>query len=179
MGMRDTILGLLAKEPVHGYEMRTRLMRALGPAGGALNPGQVYVTLSRLEHAGLVRGAEIEQTAHPDKKVYELTASGRERVEEWLADVTWSNSPVIVVFPAGACARTGGASIATVTKAKTAMTRNFLITASSVVVSSVSFLPLTSTDITNSYKTHCGQHGPCIPRNGLRSSQKTEIPWAL
>jgi DNA-binding PadR family transcriptional regulator len=90
MGMRDVILGLLAKEPVHGYELRMRLMRALGPAGGALNPGQVYVTLSRLERAGLVRGAEIEQAGHPDKKVFELTATGRERVEEWLADVTWS-----------------------------------------------------------------------------------------
>ena len=113
---------------------------------------------------------------------YHSWSLARAKFESWtfrLADVTWSKSPVIVVLPAGACARTGGASIATVTKAKTAMTRNFLITASSVVVSSVSFLPLTSTDITNSYKTHCGQHGPCIPRNGLRSSQKTEIPWAL
>jgi DNA-binding PadR family transcriptional regulator len=90
MGMRDVILGLLAKEPVHGYELRMRLIRALGSAGGALNPGQVYVTLSRLERAGLVRGVEIEQVGHPDKKVYELTAPGRERVEEWLADVTWS-----------------------------------------------------------------------------------------
>ena len=90
MGMRDVILGLLAKEPLHGYELRMRLIRALGPAGGALNPGQVYVTLSRLERAGLVRGVEIEQVGHPDKKVYELTAPGLERVEEWLADVTWS-----------------------------------------------------------------------------------------
>src|SRR5947199_9881915 len=63
----------------------------------------------------------------------------RPKLPSWtfeLADVTWSKSPVIVTFGAGACARTGGASIATVTKAKTAMTRNFLITASSVVVSS-------------------------------------------
>ena len=27
---------------------------ALGPVGGGMNPGQVYVTLSRLERAGLV-----------------------------------------------------------------------------------------------------------------------------
>ena len=26
MAMRDTILGLLAKEPAHGYELRTRLI---------------------------------------------------------------------------------------------------------------------------------------------------------
>lgn len=88
--MRDVIMSLLAKEPAHGYELRQRLVKALGPAGGALNPGQVYVTLSRLERAGLVEAMEVAQPSHPDKKVYELTAAGRERVHQWLADVTWS-----------------------------------------------------------------------------------------
>jgi DNA-binding PadR family transcriptional regulator len=88
--MRDVILSLLAKEPAHGYELRQRLAKALGPAGGALNPGQVYVTLSRLERAGLVQAREVPQPSHPDKKVYELTVSGRERVEQWLSDVSWS-----------------------------------------------------------------------------------------
>ena len=41
--MRDVILSLLAKEPAHGYELRQRLVQALGPVGGELNPGQVYV----------------------------------------------------------------------------------------------------------------------------------------
>ena len=88
--MRDVIMSLLAKEPAHGYELRQWLVKALGPAGGALNPGQVYVTLSRLERAGLVEAMEVAQPSHPDKKVYELTAAGRERVQQWLADVTWS-----------------------------------------------------------------------------------------
>ena len=88
--MQDMILSLLAKEPAHGYELRQRLVRALGPAGGELNPGQVYVTLSRLERAGLVEAREVAQPSHPDKKVYDLTAAGRERVTRWLADVTWS-----------------------------------------------------------------------------------------
>jgi DNA-binding PadR family transcriptional regulator len=56
MAMQDVILSMLSKEPAHGYELRQRLVQALGPAGGALNPGQVYVTLSRLERAGLVEG---------------------------------------------------------------------------------------------------------------------------
>ena len=88
--MRDVILSLLAKEPAHGYELRQRLVHALGPVGAALNPGQVYVTLSRLERAGLVEASEVAQPSHPDKKVYELTAPGRERVQQWLTDVTWS-----------------------------------------------------------------------------------------
>jgi DNA-binding PadR family transcriptional regulator len=90
MSMRDVILSLLAKEPAHGYELRQRLVQALGPAGGALNPGQVYVTLSRLERAGLVEAREVAQPSQPDKKVYELTASGLERVMDWFNDLTWS-----------------------------------------------------------------------------------------
>jgi DNA-binding PadR family transcriptional regulator len=88
--VRDVILSLLAKEPAHGYELRRRLVQALGPAGGALNPGQVYVTLARLERAGLVEASEVAQPRHPDKKVYELTAAGRERVMQWFNDLTWS-----------------------------------------------------------------------------------------
>jgi len=88
--MRDPILALLAKEPAHGYEVRQRLVDALGPPGQALNPGQVYVTLARLEKVGLVAVEQVSQQSQPDKKVYDLTAAGRERVAEWLADVSWS-----------------------------------------------------------------------------------------
>lgn len=83
------MLALLAKEPAHGYELRHRLARALGRLGEVLNPGQVYVTLSRLERAGLVRGVQVEQSAAPDKKVYEATAAGREHVTAWLVDAAW------------------------------------------------------------------------------------------
>src|SRR5437870_6808193 len=51
------------------------------------------------------------------------------------AAVTWSNVPVIVTFgaggPAGACAKTGGASIARMTKASAAVRTLLLMTASS------------------------------------------------
>ena len=35
---------MLAKEPTHGYELRSRLRQALGPVGEGLNAGQIYVT---------------------------------------------------------------------------------------------------------------------------------------
>jgi DNA-binding PadR family transcriptional regulator len=52
--VQDVVLTLLAKEPSHGYDLRQRLVAALGPLGETLNTGQVYVTLTRLEKAGLV-----------------------------------------------------------------------------------------------------------------------------
>ena len=87
--MREAMLALLAKEPAHGYGLRQRLTRALGPIGEVLNPGQVYITLSRLERAGLVRGDQVAQSAAPDKRVYEVTPQGREQVATWLLDLSW------------------------------------------------------------------------------------------
>jgi DNA-binding PadR family transcriptional regulator len=109
--MQEAILALLAKEPAHGYELRQRLESALGPAGGALNPGQVYVSLSRLERSGLVRedGRPGRKGDHAgDRRVYELTAAGRERVGAWLHDLTWAKvAPVEFHLKLVAAAATG------------------------------------------------------------------------
>jgi DNA-binding PadR family transcriptional regulator len=87
---QEVILAMLAKEPSHGYELRTRLRDALGPLGEAMNAGQVYVTLTRLEKAGLLA---VEPSAgdadRSDRKVYALTAEGQQRVAEWIAEVHW------------------------------------------------------------------------------------------
>jgi DNA-binding PadR family transcriptional regulator len=87
---QEALLALLAKEPSYGYQLRARLRDALGPLGEAMNDGQVYVTLTRLEKAGQVT---VERAAgmpdRPDRKMYALTATGQQRVAEWLAEVSW------------------------------------------------------------------------------------------
>jgi DNA-binding PadR family transcriptional regulator len=87
---QEVVLALLAKEPSHGYDLRARLGQALGPLGEAMNAGQIYVTLGRLERSRLVT---CEHSAglpdRPDRKVYALTALGQQRVSEWLAEVAW------------------------------------------------------------------------------------------
>ena len=88
--VREVLLALLAKEPLHAYELRARLALALGPLAEALNEGQVYVTLARSEKAGLVSSVRVGQADRPDRKVYELTEAGRDCVESWLEDVTWA-----------------------------------------------------------------------------------------
>ena len=87
--VQEVLLALLAKESSHGYDLRARVQLALGPLADALNAGHVYVTLNRLEKAGLVTSERVGQADRPDRKVYELTAPGRARVMEWLADTSW------------------------------------------------------------------------------------------
>ena len=95
---QEVVLAMLAKEPSHGYQLRARLRDALGPLGDAMNAGQVYVTLTRLEKAGLVA---VEKSAdgpdRSDRKVYALTADGQQRVAEWIAEVGWP-SPDLAEF---------------------------------------------------------------------------------
>jgi DNA-binding PadR family transcriptional regulator len=87
---QEVVLALLAKEPSHGYQLRARLREALGPLGDAMNDGQVYVTLTRLEKAGQVTSERAAGTPdRPDRKTYALTAHGQQRVAEWLAEVSW------------------------------------------------------------------------------------------
>jgi DNA-binding PadR family transcriptional regulator len=87
--VQEVLLALLAKEASHGYQVRAQLQLALGPLSEALNAGHVYVTLNRLQKAGLVSSKRVGQVDRPDRKVYELTAAGRERVTQWLADTSW------------------------------------------------------------------------------------------
>ncbi|MBV9684748.1 MAG: PadR family transcriptional regulator, partial [Solirubrobacterales bacterium] len=60
--VQEVLLALLAGESSHGYELRTRLALALGPLAESLSDGQVYVTLGRLQRAGLVRSKRVDQT---------------------------------------------------------------------------------------------------------------------
>ena len=87
---QEVVLAMLAKEPSHGYQLRSRLQEALGPVGDAMNAGQIYVTLSRLEKAGLVTCEQAPGLPdRPDRKVYALTAAGQQRVADWVADLSW------------------------------------------------------------------------------------------
>ncbi|MEV6316058.1 PadR family transcriptional regulator [Streptomyces sp. NPDC051776] len=86
--MRLPLLALLAKEPAHGYELKQTLENLLGAAYPQPNIGQIYVTLGRLEKAGLIEGQDISQSARPNKRIYQLTPAGRETVAAWFEEPT-------------------------------------------------------------------------------------------
>jgi DNA-binding PadR family transcriptional regulator len=82
--MRHAVLALLADEPAHGYEIKRALEERFGTVIAPLNAGQVYTTLQRLQRDELVADDAVAQSGRPDKRVYRLTAAGRQALEEWL-----------------------------------------------------------------------------------------------
>ena len=82
--MRHALLALLSKEPAHGYELKQAIESELGELWPPVNVGQIYKTLGRLEADGLVRSSAVAQASRPDKKVFELTAAGRDELTAWV-----------------------------------------------------------------------------------------------
>ena len=86
---QEIVLAMLAKEPSHGYELRARFNDALGPLGDEINAGQIYVTLGRLEKAGLVATVETSPPLNARPQGIPLTAAGEEQIAEWVHEVNW------------------------------------------------------------------------------------------
>jgi DNA-binding PadR family transcriptional regulator len=79
------ILGLLDREPSHGYDLK-RDYDAFFGRGRPLPYGQVYATLGRLARDGKAVIGEAEPGAGPDRKRYSITESGKEEIEAWLSE---------------------------------------------------------------------------------------------
>jgi DNA-binding PadR family transcriptional regulator len=88
------ILGLLQESPMHGYELRKQLGTKLGAIRAAISYGSLYPTLRRLQTAGWITEAgesaagaeEIPPlTSRRGRVVYKITAEGKERFQELLA----------------------------------------------------------------------------------------------
>jgi DNA-binding PadR family transcriptional regulator len=86
------ILGLLNESPMHGYEIRKRLSSLLG-GFRAFSYGSLYPTLRRLSEAGWITEEEpLEPVtagarSRRGKRVYGLTADGKEHLAELLGQV--------------------------------------------------------------------------------------------
>ncbi len=85
MSVRNALLGLLAQQPRHGYELRAAFEAMMGgQENWDLRAAQVYSTLERLEEAGLVRPMDVRKEGGPEKRVYALTRAGRSELQSWL-----------------------------------------------------------------------------------------------
>jgi DNA-binding PadR family transcriptional regulator len=79
------LLGLLEREPSHGYDLKRDYDAYFG-RGKPLPYGQVYATLSRLARDGKVIVGETEPGAGPDRKRYVITDQGATDVQTWLVE---------------------------------------------------------------------------------------------
>ena len=85
MSVPLTLLGLLEREPSHGYDLKRDYDNFFG-RGKQLPFGQVYATLGRLARDGKVTAGDAEPGDGPDRKRYAITDTGRHDVDAWLAD---------------------------------------------------------------------------------------------
>lgn len=83
MSVPLTLLGLLEREPSHGYDLKRDYDAYFG-RGKPLPFGQVYATLGRLARDGKVTVGEAEHGAGPDRKRYVITEQGVSELETWL-----------------------------------------------------------------------------------------------
>jgi DNA-binding PadR family transcriptional regulator len=85
MSVPLTLLGLLEREPSHGYDLK-RDYDAFFGRGKPLPFGQVYATLARLTRDGKAVAGEAEPGNGPERRRYAITDAGRSEVEAWLKD---------------------------------------------------------------------------------------------
>jgi DNA-binding PadR family transcriptional regulator len=85
--LRLILLELIAAKPSHGYELIKAIEQKVG-GGYSPSPGSIYPTLTLLEELGQVRAS----TSEGSKRRFEITAAGREFVEQNRASIEGINA---------------------------------------------------------------------------------------
>jgi PadR family transcriptional regulator AphA len=84
VALEHAILGFLSREPMTGYDLKTRCFDMRAGHLWTADQAQVYRSLERLSARGLVRGRLVPQRGKPDRRVYSITSRGRTELSEWL-----------------------------------------------------------------------------------------------
>jgi len=83
------ILGVLARQPASGYDVRAWLEDHGAFVGYRTSMSPIYRTLARLQSAGLLEFTVRDGRNGPDAKVYRLTPDGRAAI------MAWARSPFV------------------------------------------------------------------------------------
>lgn len=78
------LLGILTQYECSGYDMKKFIETSIGFFWNE-SFGQIYPNLKRLEAQGLIRKARTADAKGKDRIVYEITAAGRKKLQQWLA----------------------------------------------------------------------------------------------
>jgi DNA-binding PadR family transcriptional regulator len=87
VALRHAVLAALTEGEASGYELAKRFDVSVANFWSA-TPQQLYRELERLEGDGLVRGRLVEQQRRPNKRVFSLTAAGRDELQAFIAEPT-------------------------------------------------------------------------------------------
>jgi PadR family transcriptional regulator, regulatory protein AphA len=108
------ILGMLARGPMSGYDIKAMVDRSTRFFWAA-SYGQIYPELRRLAEAGLVEGVAQEEGGRR-RTVHTLTGEGRDALEEWLAEPPQTfetrDEGLLKLFFASAAPETADATLA-------------------------------------------------------------------
>ena len=85
MDVKSVCLGMLTDGEASGYDLKKTFESSFGHFFVA-GYGSIYPALASLADSGFVSCREIPQEGKPDRKVYEITATGRQRLLEALDD---------------------------------------------------------------------------------------------
>ena len=89
MTVRNSLLALLARQPTHGYGLKSDFEASTAGAW-PLNVGQVYTTLARLERDGLVQSGD---SGDETRQTWLLTPAGSQALETWYAEPVRNDPP--------------------------------------------------------------------------------------
>jgi DNA-binding PadR family transcriptional regulator len=84
MSFRYFILGLLAQQPMSGYDIKGYL-GSLHWLVGSPSFGSVYPSLHALLKKGLVNVEVVQNEDRPARKVYSVTEEGRQVLQKWIS----------------------------------------------------------------------------------------------
>lgn len=85
VSLRAAILGFLSLEPTSGYSLKQRFEGSVS-SFWTVTQSQIYRELHALERDGLVVAHREPGEGKPDRKVYELSESGRAALHDWLRE---------------------------------------------------------------------------------------------
>ncbi|MGD1897017.1 MAG: PadR family transcriptional regulator [Phormidesmis sp.] len=85
MSLSYAILAALFNQPCSGYDLVKRFNKSVECFWSASHQ-QIYKALAKLEEEGHVSSEKIEQENRPNKKLYTVTDSGRQDLQQWIGE---------------------------------------------------------------------------------------------
>ena len=87
------VLSYLTQRPMHPYELGRTLRDHGDERSIKFNHGSLYMVVQQLERAGFITEQETSREGQrPERTVYALTAAGRDKLHDWLRELSRSRS---------------------------------------------------------------------------------------